>query len=349
MAPFKDNKKPPLDYRAILRDLKADGPQNLYLLWGEEDYLLREFVRQIQTMCLEGGAGDFDARRLDGPIPDVREVEDALDAMPFFGGRTYLELRDADVNKWKDERLQKALLDVPEWCTVVIVLPVGESPDGRLGFIKALREKGRAIEFNSPDMGLIYNWIRRRVESHGKKIGQAAMDQLVFISGDKMTGLIPEIEKICAHASGDTVTAEDVEAVAHHIPEAKSFALTDCISQGDMDGAAAILTELLAGDSEPVAIQGAIAAQIRRLYAAKVAEERDLGIAFLKDALGIRSDFVIRKHVNLARRFSRRALANDVRLCAESLMWTRERGSVMDETDALKELLIRFSLEGKNA
>jgi len=35
----KRKKEPPLNYNAEIRRLKDQGPERLYLLWGEEDYL----------------------------------------------------------------------------------------------------------------------------------------------------------------------------------------------------------------------------------------------------------------------------------------------------------------------
>ena len=45
----------------------------------------QDFVRKLREACLEGGAGDFDAKRLDGPVPDVRDVEEALQALAAAG------------------------------------------------------------------------------------------------------------------------------------------------------------------------------------------------------------------------------------------------------------------------
>ena len=345
----KFNPPPKLDYAALTRELKSQGPGTLYMLWGEEDYLIQDFVGKLRDACLEGGAGDFDAKRLDGPAPDVRDVEEALDAMPFFGGRTFLELRDFDVNKCRDERMAAVLSDVPEWCTVVIVLPVGSSPDGRLNFVKQLKKQGKAVEFTSQDTGLLYSWIRRRCEAHGKKISRDAMDQLMFLSGELMTRLVPEIEKICAWAKGEYITVEDVDSVAHHIPEADAFRMTDALARKDYDGACAILSELLAGDAEPLEVLGVIGWQLRQLYAARVADVTGRGPAFAKEILGIGSDYRLRKVMETAGRFSMDALTEGVRMCAAYCMKTREQGAALTETEAEKELLLRFAMVSRNA
>ncbi len=38
----KDEEK--LNYSAAVRELKADGPKRLYLLWGPEDYLREQYL-----------------------------------------------------------------------------------------------------------------------------------------------------------------------------------------------------------------------------------------------------------------------------------------------------------------
>ena len=347
MAKFNEPSR--LDYGALTKELKTNGPGTLYLLWGEEDYLLQDFLKKLRDACLEGGAGDFDAKRLDGPNPDVRDVEEALDAMPFFGGRTFLELRGFDVNKCRDEKMAKVLADIPEWCTVAIVLPTDTAPDGRLNFVKQLKKTGKAVEFTSQDASLLYSWIRRRCEAHGKKIGRETMDRLTFLSGDLMTRLVPEIEKLCAWAKDEYITVEDVEAVAHHIPEADVFRMTDCIAKKDYDGACDLLAELLAGDEEPIMILGLIGSQIRSLYAAKLAEVSGRGPAFAKEILGTNSDYRVRLVTDAARKFSLDALTRDVQLCAEYGMKTREQGAVLTDVEALKELLIRFAMENRHA
>ena len=164
-----------------------------------------------------------------------------------------------------------------------------------------------------------------------------------------MNRLIPEIDKICAYTKGERVTVREVEAVAHHIPEADAFEMTNCIANRDFDGAAHYLSELLAGDAEPVEILSVIGWQIRQLYGAKIAMETGRGTAYAKELLGISNDYRLRKLMKTAENFTLRALTSDVRLVAEYCMRTREQGTALTETEALKELLIRFAMESRHA
>ena len=53
--------------------------------------------------------------------------------------------------------------------------------------------------------------------------------------------------------------------------------------------------------------------------------------------------------MDTAKKLSLDALTRNVRLCAEICMKTREQGAWLSETDALRELLIRFAMENAHA
>ena len=345
----KKFRKETLNYGALTKELEQKGPQKLYMLWGPEDYLISDFLNRLRAACVGEGMEDFDAKRLDGAAIEPPAVEEALNAMPFFGGRTFLELRGFDVNKCRDEKMAALLEDIPDWCTVVITLPTGVAPDGRLSFIKQLKKSGRAVEFTPQDGDLLHRWISRRFASAGKRIDPAAADRLIMLSGELMNQLIPEIDKICAYTSAERVTINDVESIAHHIPEADVFEMTKCLARGDYDGAAAFLSELLAGDREPIELMGTIGWQIRRLYGAKVILSCGGNISDVRETFGINSDYALRELKESVDRLSLSELTNDVRHTAEYSMKFREQGAVITETESLKELLIRFAMENRHA
>lgn len=335
-----------LDYAALRQALRTQGPERLYLLWGAEDYLIRDFTERIREACLGDAPGDFDWRRMDGPAPDPEEVEQALAAMPFLSPRTFVELRDVEPASLRENRLLTALLDIPEWCTVVVTLPGGAEPPGG-EWAEKTRGLARVVEFTPQEQAVLYKWIARRFAAGEKAIGREAMDRLVFLSGDLMNRLIPEIGKVCAYAQGPEVTVEDVEAVAHHIPEADVFQMTEHVARGDVDAAAGILGELLAGNREPIEILGTLGWQIRRLYTARLGRETGRGAEYVREALGIRNDYILRRLMSAAEGFSLDGLAAGVRLCAET-DWRLKR-SAGEGGALLREFLVRFAMDNRHA
>lgn len=331
------------DYSALLEELHNSGPQRLYMLWGEEDYLRESFFEELKKLCI-GDGGEFNYHRLSGEAMDYQALSEAVDAMPFMGERTFIELRNFAVNDCKDdksERLKAIFSDIPDYATVAVILPTGYEPDGRLAGVKLLKKLGRAIEFTPQPQGLLINWIKRRFASMGKIIERQECERLIFISGRHMTGLVPEIEKIGSFAKGDTITGEDIDRLAQHIPEAKVFEMTDCIAGRRYDKAAELMAELLKSGEHPIKTLAMIGFQMRRLYTARVAIESGLGKEFVMKTHSIPSSYAADKLMESAKGFSIEELKRALELCAESdyLM----KSSPRDDGDILTELLLRLA------
>jgi DNA polymerase-3 subunit delta len=234
------------------------------------------------------------------------------------------------------------LSDIPEYCTAALVQTADFEPDGRLKQIKKLRAMAEEIKFTQQQQNELTKWIAKRFAAHGKSIEFDASQRLIFISGDLMNRLIPEIDKIAAYAKGERITVSDVEAVAHHIPEAVIFTMTDQISQKSMNNALATLSELLSDkNNEPIAMLAMLGVQMRRLYAAKLAQEQNLGMAYLKEVGGCKYDFQATKLLQAARGYTLPQLKKAVELCAETDYRLKSSGE--DPREVFKELVVRIA------
>ena len=368
MAKKPAGKTEKTDYGALIRALRENGPERLYLLWGEEDYLRESFFSELKKTCLSGGADDFNYHRLSGESFDLEALSQAVDALPFLGDRSFVEVRGFDPNAMKGAQsgddggeepptgkktaknnkkdpataLLDVLSDIPETCTVVLLPPEGVSPDGRLSFVKSLKKLGNAIEFTTQPQSQLVGWIARRFDALGKKISRANCEKLIFTSGELMTRLVPEIEKIAGGAAGEEITAQDIDRLAQHIPEADVFAMTDRLAEKNYDAAAGMLADLLAaGDSHPIMLLALIGGQMRRLYVARVALDEKKGADFVMKACNLKMSFIAEKLLRAARGFTTPQLARAVELCCECDY--RMKSSGEDDEELLTELLLRIA------
>lgn len=336
-------KEEAFNYTAELRILRERGPERLYLLWGPEDYLREQFLSQLKKTCLPEGEDDFSYKRIDGPALDVNAFQQAVDAVPFMTEHTFVELRDVDINKLADaDACLKTISDIPDYCTVVFVQNAQYEPDGRLRFVKTLRSEGKELKFTQQSQGMLTDWIVRRFAAAGKGIELSAAQRLIFISGDLMSRLIPEIDKIAAYASGDKVTQEDVEAVANHIPEAVVFEMTELIAQKKINSALSVLSELLADkNNEPIMMLAVLGKQMRQLYAARLALEKNLGTKYVMEVCSMKYDYIASKLLTAAKGFTLDQLRRAVELCAETDY--RMKSSGADPKELLREAVVRIA------
>ena len=337
----KRKREPALDYRAEIRKLKENGPERLYLLWGEEDYLRESFLQTLRELCAPEGADDFQIRVFKEPQPDPTELRYAMDTCPFFSEHSLIELREVDYLKPGDaDALLKVLDDIPDYCTVVFLPEAEEEPNGKSRLVQYLRKQGTEIRFTVQDQNMLIRWMTRRFAYYGKGLEMEAAQRLIYLSGDQMKALIPEIEKIAAYAKGEKVSAADVNAVANRIPESDIFDLTDAIAERRFNTASGILADLLEQrDTSVPAILSLLSNQFRRLFLASGAGD----VSAVMDLCGLKYDFMARRLLNAARRFRRQDLVHAVELCAQADFRLKSEGT--DEKLLLKETLMRITLE----
>ena len=336
-------------YSEALRELKAGGPGRLYILHGKEDYLREQYLQKLKKMCIPGGEDDFSYKRLDGPELDIHELQSAVDAIPFMSEHSFVELRNVDINKLKEpEKYISVLSDIPDYCTVAFVQSAEYELDGRLKLVKGLKKLGKDMNFSVQSQGLLIDWVIRRFAAAGKSIELEAAQRLLFISGEYMSRLIPEIDKLSAFAKGDRISVRDVETVANHIPEARIFDMTDYISQKKYNSAASEMAELLADkNNEPIMLLAVLGSQMRKLYAAKLAQLGGLGTKYIMDVCSMKSDYPAKKLMSAARGFTLPQLRRAVELCADADY--RIKSSPDDDREVLLETMMRICAGEGNA
>ncbi len=335
-----------LNYNMEIKRLKEKGPERVYYLWGPEDYLREAYLTELRRCCVPT-EDEFSLQRFDGPALDLNALAEAVDMLPFFSERRFVEVRDFDVNGCRETdaaRLREILSDVPDYCTLCFVFGAAVTPDGRTAIVKALKKAAYCLEFTEQDQGALQRWVRNRFRALGKAISPADAEYLLFLSGTRMNALIPEIEKAAAYASGETVTREDIDATANRLPEADVFELTDRIARRRFDSAAVLLRDLLSDkNNHPIMLNALIGQQFRRLYAVKTAQSAKRSRADAMELCGARYDFVYDKLTAAAKPFSAEQLGMIVKLCAEYDYRMKSTGQ--DPQDLLLELFGRIAAE----
>ena len=188
----KSKKNEKFNYNASVNALKAEGPAGLYLIWGPEDYLADRFFEEIKKLCITSEADDFSYRRLDERDFSLLSLKEAIDSVPFLSERSLVEVRGVDINKLREsDEISAVLSDIPDYCTVVFMAPIGFEPDKRLKVYKAIQKYGKEICATAQGGDILIKWIIRRFAAEGKGIELNAVQRLINVSGELMNGLIP--------------------------------------------------------------------------------------------------------------------------------------------------------------
>ena len=293
-------------YEALRAAIKAGVPANLYIFYGEERYLLQTMAQQLKDLLIPESFEEFNYHRLTGKGLTVQELAETAEAMPMMAEHTLITVTDLDIFKL-DEGQRTALIqllsDFPPYCTLVFLYEqVTYKRDGKMKKLcAALNEFVPEVEFVQQERSDLLKWLKRRFAATGHDIDQTAADHLLFTCGSLMRGLIPEIEKIAAYAKGERITVADIDAVAEPVLDARIFDMTNAVTARDYDRAAAILSELLRMQTEPIVILAALGKELRRLYTARLALDGGKDRIWLKELWSMSSDYPARLLLQAAR------------------------------------------------
>lgn len=325
-------------------DLKAGTPARCYIFHGEEAYLREYYTRQLRELACSGPAGDFNYHKLDTRGLTVRQVSDAIEAVPLMGGISLVELDDFDLYKAGErEQWVELLNSLPEGSTLLLVYDtVAWKPDRRIKKLtEALDRHTQVVEFEKQGTRQLITWVRRRLRALNKEIDDATAEYLIFRVGGGMTALASESDKLASYASGRAVTRRDVDAVTEPVLEAQVFSIVDALTARKTADALRMLQDLLTLQEEPIAILAAMGGQLRRLYAARVLRS-DGGARALQELYKL-SSYPARSTAETAARLSLRWCARAVELCEQTDY--RMKTSYDDPGRLLELLLLTLAAE----
>ena len=92
----------------LRQDIRANQFERVYLLYGEERYLVQMYKNQLKKAII--GDDTMNLNQYTGKGLPVQEVENAVMTMPFFADRRLVLLEDTGLFKSSDE----------QWSNIVI-------------------------------------------------------------------------------------------------------------------------------------------------------------------------------------------------------------------------------------
>ncbi len=334
------------EYNALRKAISEGTPEAPYIFRGEESYLLKHYLDRLRKLVLGDGMEEFNLKRIEGKDFSVSEFSDAVDALPVFSERTFIEVHDLDIFKEPEdvkEELLRIMSDMPEYACVVFVYDTVEFKcDGRVKTNAALKKLFHDVEFKCGDKNELRSWITRHMRALGKDISAADAEYLAFISGGLMNSLIGEMEKVASFSDGTVVTRADIDATVIPVLDAKIYRMTDAMQKKDYNSAAAVLSDLLGMNEPPHKILFSLSGKLRQVLAAKLLRADGKGISELMELAGIRHDFQARDVMAAAARTDIGWCADAVLLCSDAAF--KLNNSSAPGKDILAELLVDIAL-----
>ena len=155
-------------------DIKSGQLKQIYLLYGEEAYLRKQYKDRLKTAIV--GDDTMNYHYYEGKNINLGEIIDLAETMPFFAQKRLIVIENSGLLKSGGEQLAEYLSNPTE--TTFFVL-VEVEVDKRSKLYKTVQSKGSVVEFGEQDEATLKRWILGMMKKEGKNISQSTLNYLL--------------------------------------------------------------------------------------------------------------------------------------------------------------------------
>lgn len=224
---------------ALLTAIRNRKFEPVYFFCGEEPYYIDLLTNALEQHVLSEMEKAFNMTILYGKETSVRQVTEACGRLPMMAERQLVIVREAQALEMRAEADEKMLLNYlkkPVPSTVLVFAWKNGKPDGRKSFGKELQKS--AVYYESAiikDEGAIATWIKKWLSEREFKITDNAASLLVEFTGNELSKVSNELEKLILNkAPKTTINEQDIESGVGISKEYSVFELTNAILQHDV-------------------------------------------------------------------------------------------------------------------
>ena len=339
----------------LKKQIKERDFKNLYLVYGDENYLKQHYVNLIVSKSVDNDFKDFNFHNLDGKDIVLNDLADCVSTFPMMGEYTCTLVKDfpftqhwhkQDNGRYKfNEDLDGILKDIPEttilifWCDTI---ELDEKESRWKNTIKLFDELGVVAKI---DKRSVQSLTKLLVDSAPKKDCEISREEAMYLInqvGTDYSTLRNEFDKVCAFTGSGRVTREHIDKTVIVSTEAKIFSLSRDIVNGEADKAYATLSNLFKLREEPTIILATLSRAYVDMYRACAIKEKGVKPQELASVFSSYKgkEFTITNAARDGAKYTLSQFHNALEALSEADR--RIKGTSQDDKQILEELILRL-------
>lgn len=292
----------------VINDLiKAGEKKQVYLLYGEETYLVQQNKNNLMKYLTAEMMDDMNINRYQGPDVDVNQVIDMAETLPFFADYRVILVENSGWFADGNETMAEYLSKVPESAILVFV---EQKVDGRKSTVSAAKKAGVVVNYLYQEEDILTSWMKKRAADAGLTMSPAIAKLLIGRVGNQMQRLSMELEKLISYCLGSgEISAKDVDAVCTDTIEDRIFEMVEAIALKNQKRAMSLYKDLLVLKEAPAKILAIINGEYARLLMIRSLADKGMNEAAIASTMGIGS-FMVSKRMPTVRKYKTEEIKN---------------------------------------
>lgn len=287
------------------KDLKQGNLNSLYLLYGEEQFLLENCLKKIKSLFGETLKGinyvTIDETNLQEIISNIETPSFGYEKKLIIAKNTGIFKKETKKKvKTDKENIKTKLLDYLnenfEEIENSIVLVFIEEEADKCELLQFIEKKGIVCNFEFQKPNQIQARIKAMANAYKVNIDVPTLSYFIECCGTNMQELVNEIRKLIEYAGeGGTITKEDIDNLSIKKMESVIFDLTDSLGKKNTKKAIEVLRNLILAKEPVQKILITLYNHFKKLYLVKIAVQNNKDIIYALD-LKPNQTFLVNKY-----------------------------------------------------
>lgn len=202
--------------RALSRAIRTRSFERVYYLYGDEEYLAQDAMRQLVHAAAEEATRDFNVDVRSGGELAAAELGSLLATPPMMAARRVVAIRGVAALAKDAREVLARYLDASAADVVLVLSAAGErrSTGDWAKLERRLRQLPGAVEFAPLTEERLPRWIAHHARTtHGTEITDSAAGLLASAVGNDLPALAAELDKLASYTGGAAIDDASVSAV----------------------------------------------------------------------------------------------------------------------------------------
>jgi DNA polymerase III delta subunit len=280
-----------------------DKLRSCYFFYGEEPFLARQFIDKLEEILFSDKEEARNVEKFCLEESSWAEIIDTARTVPFFSSRRIITVEVANAKKTKpsstDEKILREYFQSCSNQTILVIIFSGKVKKGSplVRLFASLPSSVVSLEEIKPlkDRNLM-TWMETQFRHQGKEPAVDALKRLADITGNDLSRINNEIEKIVVFVGEKTrIELDDINQISGWVKSFFEWEIADNLERGDYKQSLIVLDKLLNKEgTKPEYVLGSFSKFFSNILLAKlllVEKHRDRKAIFKEFKPQIREKF----------------------------------------------------------
>lgn len=247
---------------------------NAYLLYGLEDYLINEKIKEIEE---NNKINEEDIIRFNLDEDSISSLLIEASTVNMFSDKKLIICDNSSFLTSSKNTSENELNDLTDYLNnpfedvIIIFIVREEKPDQRKKITKLVNKVSKVYDCNKIENYKLQNYVFDYIRDKGYSISNKSVELLIGKVGYELSNIIKELDKLFIYKGNDKkITEEDIDEVITNNIENNIFELTNAVINKEKDKVIKIYNDLIKIGEDPIKLIVTISNQFRLLLQVKI-------------------------------------------------------------------------------